>query len=75
MPDGTGWFGMSIPLTTAVGALVGGLMGYFVLMTYVAMGRPQAGLPLLNGGSILGYLVTGVILAGSGALSFGISFF
>ena len=75
MPDGTGWFGMSIPLTTGVGALIGGLIGYFVLMTYVAMGRPQAGLPLLNGGSILGYLVTGVILAGSGALSFGISFF
>nr|AIE98515.1 hypothetical protein, containing DUF1119 domain [uncultured marine group II/III euryarchaeote KM3_05_H10] len=75
LPDGAGWFGMSLALTTGLGALIGGLVGYFVLMTYVAMGRPQAGLPLLNGGSILGYLITGVILAGSGALSFGISFF
>ena len=75
LPDGAGWFGMSLALTTGVVALIGGLVGYFVLMTYVAMGRPQAGLPLLNGGSILGYLVAGVTLAGSGALSFGISFF
>ena len=75
LPEGAGWFGMSLALTTSVGTLIGGLVGYFVLMTYVAMGRPQAGLPLLNGGSILGYLVAGVILAGSGALSFGISLF
>ena len=75
LPEGAGWFGMSLALTTSVGTLIGGLVGYFVLMTYVAMGRPQAGLPLLNGGSILGYLVAGVTLAGSGALSFGISFF
>lgn len=33
-------------------------------MTQVARGKPQAGLPLLNGGSILGYLVSGAIAIG-----------
>ena len=41
--------------------LIGGLIGYFALMTYVARGRAQAGLPLLNGGAILGYLVGGLV--------------
>ena len=41
-------------LAVGISALIGGLIGYLVLMTYVASGRPQAGLPLLNGGAILG---------------------
>jgi presenilin-like A22 family membrane protease len=43
-------------------------------MTYVARGRAQAGLPLLNGGSILGYVVGGLIFIGSAIFDFGISF-
>jgi presenilin-like A22 family membrane protease len=39
------------------------------------MGRPQAGLPLLNGGSILGYLLSGFIAVGTAAISFGITIF
>jgi presenilin-like A22 family membrane protease len=42
-------------------------------MTYVARGKAQAGLPLLNGGAILGYLVGGLLFVGSGILSFNIS--
>lgn len=61
-------------LAVGISALIGGLIGYFVLMTYVASGRPQAGLPLLNGGAILGYIVGGLIFVGSAAFSFGISF-
>ncbi|RJU80867.1 MAG: hypothetical protein DWC09_05445 [Candidatus Poseidoniales archaeon] len=45
----------------AMATLVGGLVGYFALMTYVARGRAQAGLPLLNGGAILGYIIGGII--------------
>jgi presenilin-like A22 family membrane protease len=33
-------------------------------MTQVALGKPQAGLPLLNGGSILGYLISGIYAVG-----------
>ena len=61
-------------LAVGISALIGGLVGYFVLMTYVASGRPQAGLPLLNGGAILGYIIGGLIFVGSAAFSFGISF-
>jgi len=52
------------PMLVGMGTLVGGLFGYMVLMTQVARGKPQAGLPLLNGGSILGYLVSGAIALG-----------
>ena len=45
----------------AMATLIGGLIGYLALMTYVARGRAQAGLPLLNGGAILGYLVGGIV--------------
>ncbi len=61
-------------LAVGISALIGGLVGYFILMTYVASGRPQAGLPLLNGGAILGYIVGGLLFVGSAAFSFGISF-
>lgn len=61
-------------LAVGISALIGGLVGYFILMTYVASGRPQAGLPLLNGGAILGYIVGGLVFVGSAAFSFGISF-
>ncbi len=53
--------------------MLGGLVGYMALMTYVARGRPQAGLPLLNGGAILGYLIGGLILVGTSVLDFGIT--
>jgi len=72
--DGT-ILGISDPMFVAIGTLIGGLIGYAILMSYVAMGRPQAGLPLLNGGSILGYLISGIIAVGSAAISFGITIF
>jgi presenilin-like A22 family membrane protease len=42
---------------TALGAMVGTLAGLAVLMRMVLKGRAHAGLPLLNGGAIAGYLV------------------
>ena len=67
------WGGDSKPvhlgaMLVGLGTLFGGLLGYAALMTQVARGKPQAGLPLLNGGSILGYLISGVIFIGFGEL-------
>lgn len=47
----------------AVLAAVGTLIGYAVLMVVVMGGKPQAGLPFLNTGAILGYVV-GCLIAG-----------
>ena len=40
----------------ALGAIVGSLAGLVVLLYFVMSGKPQAGLPPLNGGTILGFL-------------------
>ncbi|HEX2066658.1 MAG TPA: presenilin family intramembrane aspartyl protease PSH [Candidatus Thermoplasmatota archaeon] len=40
----------------ALGAALGTLAGFGVLMGYVLGGNPQAGLPLLNGGALVGFL-------------------
>ena len=57
----------------AMFTLVGALLGYLALMTYVARGKAQAGLPLLNGGAILGYLVGGLLFLGGEILRFNIT--
>ncbi|RZN40600.1 MAG: hypothetical protein EF813_03135 [Methanosarcinales archaeon] len=44
-------------------AAIGTLIGYTVLMIVVMGGKPQAGLPFLNTGAILGYVV-GCVVAG-----------
>lgn len=41
----------------ALGAMIGTVGGLLVLMHMVLKGRPHAGLPLLNGGAIGGYLL------------------
>lgn len=48
----------------ALGAIIGTFVGFAVLMGLVIKGKPQAGLPFLNSGVILGY-VAGSLLAGS----------
>jgi len=64
---------MGIPggLLVAIGTLLGALAGFFVLMRFVLKGNPQAGLPLLNGGAIIGYVVAYLIVFQE--LSLGIS--
>jgi presenilin-like A22 family membrane protease len=56
------WIFLNLPALTA---MIGTLAGLLVLMYMVLKGRAHAGLPLLNGGAILGYLV--------GALASGLS--
>ena len=75
LPNEIGFAGLHGPTTVAFGTLIGGLIGYTLLMTQVARGKPQAGLPLLNGGSILGYLLTTIIVLGFDALAFNITLF
>jgi presenilin-like A22 family membrane protease len=54
------FFGVSYP---SIGAIIGTLVGYSALMVFVMKGKPQAGLPFLNTGVILGYAV-GVLISG-----------
>jgi presenilin-like A22 family membrane protease len=53
--------GISYPV---LGAMLGTLAGYAVLFALVMKGKPQAGLPFLNSGVILGFLI-GVLLSGA----------
>ena len=55
-------FILTANLWVALGTIVGGLLGYLLLLRYVMRGKPQAGLPFLNTGAILGYLVTYLIV-------------
>lgn len=53
--------GISYPV---LGAMLGTLAGYAVLYILVMKGKPQAGLPFLNSGVILGFFI-GVLLSGA----------
>ena len=57
----------------AITTLVGSLVGYSILMWYVGQGKAQAGLPLLNGGAILGYVLGGLMTIGMAMFQFNIS--
>ena len=71
LPEGMIW-GIGKPLMVALSTIIGGVAGFIVLMRFVMKGNPQAGLPLLNGGTILGYLVSYLLVYGD--LTFSLSF-
>ncbi|MDY0385919.1 MAG: presenilin family intramembrane aspartyl protease PSH [Methanolobus sp.] len=48
----------------ALGAMIGTFVGFVALSILVMKGKPQAGLPFLNSGVILGYII-GVLASGS----------
>jgi len=58
----------------AMGTLAGALVGYGFLMRLVNRGNAQAGLPLLNGGAIAGYVVSYLALFHSYTLGLSWSF-
>ncbi|HYK92783.1 MAG TPA: presenilin family intramembrane aspartyl protease PSH [Thermoplasmata archaeon] len=60
--------GVGANLLTAIGTLLGSLVGYAFLMVRVARGNAQAGLPFLNGGALAGYIVTFLLLYHSTSL-------
>ena len=49
--------GLPAFILPALHAMIGTVAGLFTLLWMVLKGRPHAGLPLLNGGAIGGYLV------------------
>lgn len=51
-------------LLMGISVLIGTLIGYSALMTLVVKGKPQPGLPLLNTGAILGYILAGFLVFG-----------
>jgi presenilin-like A22 family membrane protease len=51
-------------LIVALSVMIGTLVGFAALMTLVVKGKPQAGLPLLCSGAILGYVISSLILFG-----------
>ena len=44
--------------------MFGTIIGFSILMIFVIRGKPQAGLPLLCGGAIIGYLIGSLVLFG-----------
>ena len=67
LPNGA-FNGIDSSLLVALGTLLGSLVGFALLMRYVLKGNPQAGLPLLNGGAIIGYIVSYLLVYGDGSL-------
>lgn len=55
-------FGINGVILVVAGVVMGTVLGYFLLMAFVLRGKPQAGLPLLNGGAILGYLIPTLLI-------------
>src|SRR2546427_5289918 len=56
--------GLPGSLLVAIGSVIGSLAGFLILMRFVLKGNPQAGLPLLNGGALLGFLITSLLVYG-----------
>jgi len=52
-------------LPIAISIMIGTLVGFAILMIFVMKGKPQAGLPCLCGGAILGYVISSLILHGT----------
>jgi len=52
-------------LTITFSVILGTIVGFSFLMLFVIRGKPQAGLPLLNTGAILGYVISSLLLHGS----------
>lgn len=65
LPRAEGLFGISGPLTVALFSLAGMLLGYAVLIGWVLKGKAHAGLPPLNGGAILGFLLGHLLVYGT----------
>jgi presenilin-like A22 family membrane protease len=51
-------------LLIALSVMIGTLLGFAVLMSVVIKGKPQAGLPYLCSGAILGYVISSLLLTG-----------
>jgi presenilin-like A22 family membrane protease len=58
LPSSESVMGITGNMLVALGTMIGILCGFSILMRFVLKGNPQAGLPLLNSGALLGYFIT-----------------
>ncbi len=65
LPKADGLLGLSGPLSVALFTMLGMLLGYAILIRWVLKGSAHAGLPPLNGGAILGFLIGHLLVYGS----------
>jgi presenilin-like A22 family membrane protease len=63
--DGLDILGVQPQYIVVITSLIGLLIGYSALMYFVLKGKPQAGLPLLNSGTIIGFLIGELIAFGT----------
>jgi len=61
----TVYYSLNQGLLLALSTMIGTLAGFALLMTFVLKGKPQAGLPALCGGAILGFLISSYLLYGT----------
>jgi len=61
-----GWRFFGVINIPALGAMIGSLAGLSVLLYFVSSGKPQAGLPPLNGGTILGFIAGWAVMMSIG---------
>jgi len=61
--------GIGGPFVVAFSVIAGTMAAFFVLMWLVSKGKPHAGLPFLNTGAILGYLISTYLVFGELGLS------
>ncbi len=64
LPSAPLFLGLEANLAIALLTLAGGVAGFCALMGMVLKGNPQAGLPLLNGGTIAAFLVASLAAYG-----------
>jgi presenilin-like A22 family membrane protease len=74
LPGGD-FHGIYKPLLVSLATLVGGVLGYGLLMWFVVKGKPQAGLPMLNTGVIVFYLASCLVLYGQFGIRLSFGFF
>src|SRR6266699_1491930 len=63
-PSGGDFIGIPSNEWIAIATVVGSLLGFLFLTRFVLKGKPQAGLPLVNGGAVLGFLIANVLAYG-----------
>ncbi|MFQ6128992.1 MAG: presenilin family intramembrane aspartyl protease PSH [Thermoplasmata archaeon] len=64
------FLGLPARVLVSLFTMIGVIVGFSILMRFVIKGNPQAGLPLLNAGAILGFTISYVAFYGN--LGFGI---
>ena len=63
-PSGGHFLGFLSNEWIAIATVLGSLIGFIILMRFVLKGNPQAGLPLLNGGAVLGFILANFLVYG-----------